>query len=280
MNEDSYYTTLGVDEDATQEEIKSAFRKLSKKHHPDTENGNVRKFQRINEAYQVLKDPEKRKEYDWKRKAGSQDTYGRGGSYSSSFGGYGHQVDPREFFDDFVEDFRRREKERKKKKRKVLHLYLDFEDVLKDQSYEVSNVYEHGKDSYTVEVPSGIENGSERKVDSNYNIWVRINVADPEEFDRRDGVDVWKRVEISPLRSIIGGKIEIKNPHGKKVTMKIPRGTKDGETFKISGHGIQSWNKENGDLFVDVEIGDLELTEEQIDKLQSFVEKRGWNTAN
>jgi curved DNA-binding protein len=266
MSEKSYYDILGVSKDATQEEIKTAFRKLSKKHHPDTKGGDVQTFQEINEAYQILSDPKKREEYD--RKQSPEDWF-----TSPEF-----TVDPEEFFTDFVQDFKQKSRRRKKRRKKVLHLYLDFEDILETQRYEVSNGYKYGEDSYTVEIPSGAESGYEKSVDSTYNIFVRVHVNEPKEFDRREGTDVWKTVKVSPLRSVVGGEVTIENPHGKKISVKIPRGTKNGETFKVSGHGVQSWNKENGDLFVAVEIGESNLNEEQIDGLQSFLKEKGWNT--
>jgi DnaJ-class molecular chaperone len=270
MSEKSYYDILGVDKDATQEEIKTAFRKLSKKHHPDTKGGDVQTFQKINEAYQVLSDPEKREEYDREKSSGDW--------FQGYSAGPKHHVDPEEFFTDFVQDFKQRSRRRKKRKKKVLYLYLDFEDILETQKYEVSNGYKYGKNSYTVEIPSGAESGYEKNVDPAYNIFVRAHVNEPKEFDRRDGTDIWKTVKVSPLRSVIGGEVTVENPHGKKINVKVPRGTKNGETFKISGHGVQSWNKENGDLFVTIEIGESNLSDEQIDDLQSFLKEKGWNT--
>lgn len=129
-----YYKILGVPEDASPEEIRAAFHKLAHKYHPD-KGGDPEKFKEINEAYQVLSDPQKRAEYDRMRKMGFEREEMPGFEWIWRETPFGFDFDIDEIFDEFFGfGFKRERKEKKKGEDIEIEVTLDLEDTLKDKN--------------------------------------------------------------------------------------------------------------------------------------------------
>lgn len=269
-----YYQTLGVKKDATDAELKSAYRKLAREYHPDVAKDKAAaeaKFKEINEAYQVLGDKNKRKQYDQFGHAafgkganpnsgqgfGSGgfggagfDPFGQGGfSWSSSgaqgdFGG----VDP---FDIFEQVFGFRGFGGQRKARSYSYeMQIDFEDSVRgfEKTIEVN-----GK-KLKVKVPPGVDTGTQIKYEGQGeqptreqiapgDLYVVINVKPHKEI-QRDGYNTISEQTISISMAALGGKIDIKVVDQNSKTafttksLKIPEGTQPNTQFRLRGYGM------------------------------------------
>lgn len=286
----NYYEILGVDENASQEEIKKAYRNLAKKHHPDSEDGNSEKFKEINEAHKVLKDKESRKKYD--RKMGKSSNGGSfhgedpfGETFSGSSDSWtqvdfdlGDMSGGRMSMDDIFEEFSKKRSRYKSQNRsksrptqRSLKITLPFGESLKDTKRRISisgNMKE-------VTIPGGVYSGWTKKIDKEKNVVLMVDVEDPPEdqFYKRKKFDLYKRIKLSALRAIVGVKIRIKNVYGQKIEVKIPKGTEPGELFKISDEGIKFKNKK-GDMYLRVDYHIPDLNDKECEELKSIVNKK------
>jgi DnaJ-class molecular chaperone len=243
-----YYEVLGVGKNATPDEIKQAYRKLAREHHPDMakegdKEAAEKRFKEINEAYQVLGDTEKRKMYDQYGHAGvgaGAQGYGNGASgfgnggqwgpftytYSTGgagganpFGGFGQsngeEFDPFDVFEDFF-GFRGFGGQRKPRKGKNLYyeMPLDFKDAVCGIEKEVT--VESGK--VTIKIPQGVRNGTELRFAEKGmpglqgvpagDLFITLRVKTPAEF-AIDGDNVYSEVSIDFVTAILGGSLEI-----------------------------------------------------------------------
>lgn len=260
-----YYKTLGLDKKATTEEIKKAYRKLARKYHPDLNPDNAEatlNFQRINEANEVLSDPEKRKKYDqygkdWEhadefekarraqstrqqRSRASQPTGDFSDFFESMFGGSargGRQVKFR------GEDFR-------------ATLELPLLQALKTQKQTLTV---NGK-SIRITIPAGIENGQTIKIPRhggpglnggpNGDLYITFSITDHPDF-KRLGNDLYTTVELDLYKAVLGGDLVVNTLDG-KVKLKVKPETQNGEQVKLTGKGFPVYKKEGafGDLYI------------------------------
>ncbi len=262
-----HYTVLGIPRTASAEDIKKAYRKLARKHHPDLNPNNAdakKKFQEINEANEVLSDPESRKKYDqygdqWKhaeqfeqakREQGSrQQASGQGGSpfgaggmdeedlFSSMFGGRGRQVKFR------GQDYQ-------------TELRLDAEAAYTTHK-QTLNV--NGK-SIRITVPAGVENEQSIRIPGqggpgvnggpNGDLYLTFFVAPHPRF-KRVGKDLYLTQELDLSTAMLGGEITVDTMDG-KVKLKVAPETQPGTKVKLKGKGFPVYKQEGqfGDLFV------------------------------
>jgi curved DNA-binding protein len=264
-----YYQTLGLDKKAKQEDVKKAYRKLARKHHPDL-NPNDKdaqaNFQRINEANNVLSDPEKRKKYDqygkeWEhaeefekaKRAQSSSSRGTRSSQSagdfsdffeSMFGGGsqgGRQVKYR------GEDFR-------------ASLELSLLDAYKTHK-QTLNI--NGK-SIRITIPAGIENGQTIKISGhggaglnsgpNGDLYITFVIGKHPNF-RRLGNDLYASSELDLYKAVLGGELTIDTLDG-KVKLKVKPETQNGSQVKLKGKGFPVYKKNGvfGDLYITYSI--------------------------
>ncbi len=263
-----YYKVLGLDKKATASDIKKAYRKLARKHHPDL-NPNDKKaeesFKKINEANEVLSNPENRKKYDahgkdWKhadeiekarKQQQSQQSYQRqqtgdfgGGDYSdffeSMFGGQGRQGGSVKYRgQDFNAD-----------------LNLDIKDVYKTHKRTL-NV--NGK-SIRLTIPAGVKNGQVIKVKGQGgegvnngpkgDLIIRFSVENSTQF-KRDKNNLYSTVDVDLYVAILGGEITVDTFEG-KVKLKVKPETQTGTKVKLKGKGFPVYKKEGefGDLYI------------------------------
>ncbi|NII85570.1 MULTISPECIES: DnaJ C-terminal domain-containing protein [unclassified Pedobacter] len=273
-----YYKILDLKKDATPEDIKKAYRKLARKHHPDLNPNNEeanKKFQQINEANEVLSDPEKRKKYDkygkdWQhadqldaqqqqqRQYQSQGGgYGGGSSYSGGFGG----EDFSEFFSSMFGGGGRSSR----------NSPFKGQDYNADLQLNLLDAYTTHKQTLTVNgkqvritIPAGVENGQKIKLPGYGapgvnngppgDLFIKFNIKDDPKFKRK-GNDIYIQEEIDVYKAVLGGEKIVETLNG-KVKLKVPEGTQPGATLRLKGKGFPVYKKENqfGDLYINWQV--------------------------
>ena len=280
-----YYKILGVDKAASEEDIKKAYRKLARKHHPDLNPNDKeahKKFQQINEANEVLSDPEKRKKYDqygkdWQHadqfeQARRQQQYqhaGNGGQgFSGDFGG--------EDFSDFFSSLfgggggrsRTRAGFRGQDYQAELHLGLRDAATTHQQTLTVN-----GK-NIRITIPAGVENGQKIKLKGhggagvnggpNGDLYITFAIADHPQF-KRLGNDLHTTVDLDLFTAVLGGELTVETLTG-KVNVKVKPETQNGTKIKLKGKGFPVYKQEgeHGDLYITYSIKiPTNLTERQ-----------------
>ncbi len=284
MQYKDYYEILGVAKDASDKDIKNAYRKLAKKYHPDLNQGDEQaseKLKEVNEAFEVLSDKDKRQkydqfgsEYDFSHGANfdpSQYGYG-GGSYTYTSGGSGDFSD---FFNmvfgrdaaskggifdgvDFGDIFGGKPggtRTARPKTRYNMDLSLSLEEAYKGGERSVGvNI---GGQSKTVKIkwPSGITNGKKIKVNGkphgvDGDIYVTISVYSDFEID---GNNLTKTISIFPWEAYFGTEKTVKTLEG-TIKYKVPAKIQSGQQIKISGKGFKDMKNNKGDLYIKVQI--------------------------
>jgi len=265
-----YYKILGIDKTALPKDIKSAYRKLARKYHPDLNPNDKdanKNFQQINEANEVLSDPEKRKKYDqygkdWqhadefeKQKQNQQQGYGSGGS---GFSG-GQQGDFSDFFESMFGGAAGGSRRRQAKYR--------GEDFNAELKLELIDAFTTQKQTLTVNgakiritIPAGIENGQTIKIPGhggpginggpNGDLYITFSIANPDKI-KRSGDNLYTTVDLNLYTAVLGGEITIDTLSG-QVKLKVAPETQNGSKIKLKGKGFPVYKKEGqfGDLYV------------------------------
>lgn len=300
-----YYKVLGINKNATADEIKKAYRKLARQHHPDLNPNNAQTeklFQQINEANEVLSDPEKRKKYDqygndWKhadqfeeaRK--QQQTSGRNGGGNpfgaggNPFGGGSFTGDDGDFSDFFSSMFGNRGGGGRQAK-------FRGQDFRASVQLNLSEVYETHKKTFTINgkniritVPAGIENGQEIKIAGygapgsnggpNGDLYLSFEIKNDTSFIRK-GNDLYKDVTINLYKAVLGGEEMIDTLSG-KVKMKIAPETQNGTKVRLKGKGFPVYKKEGsfGDLYLSYHIDiPTQLTTKEKELFEQLAKER------
>lgn len=269
-----YYKILDLKKDASTEDIKKAYRKLARKHHPDLNPNNEeanKKFQQINEANEVLSDPEKRKKYDkygkdWqhadqldaqeqqRRQYQSQGGGYGGNSYSGGFGG--------EDFSDFFSSMFGGGGGRSSR-----NSPFKGQDYNADLQLNLLDAYTTHKQTLTVDgkqvritIPAGVENGQKIKLPGYGapgvnngppgDLFIKFNITDDPKFKRK-GNDIYIQEEVDLYTAVLGGEKIVETLNG-KVKLKIPEGTQPDTTLRLKGKGFPVYKKDNqfGDLYI------------------------------
>ena len=286
----TYYDILGVKRDASQDDIKKAFRKLAAKYHPDA-GGDEAKFKEVSEAYTTLSDEKKRAEYDQMLMFGGMPGaggYGPGGgrtTYTTNFGG---GADWQTIFDsvrsgdgafggfDFSTLFggaaggaRGYQQSRPQKGNDTtLTVDVTFDEALKGVTKRVSfrSPGTGDEQTLTVKVPEGAYDGSKLRYrgrgengvagGARGDLVVTIRVGEHPLF-KRDGVaDIRMEVPVSMYEATLGATIDVPTPAGSTVRLKIPAGTQDGKTFRFKDLGANNIKRKGakGALYATVRV--------------------------
>ncbi len=287
MNKD-YYSVLGVKKTATAAELKSAYRKLAVEYHPDKNKSKdaEEKFKEINQAYEVLGNEQKRRQYD-QFGASAFENGGRGGA-GGPFGGFGGQQGPFSYtytsngqgFDfggfsdpfDIFEQFFGGGASAYGRRKPAYSLRIDFMEAVKGT---VKTVSMDGKNK-EIKVPAGVNEGSRIQ----FNDFEIILSVSPSPKFRREGYDIISDLKIPMSDAALGGVKEVETVDG-KVKLKIPQGTQPGTLIRIKGKGVKHVNSSNkGDHYVRVQIEiPTKLSSRQKELLQEFGEesrKKRW----
>ena len=309
-----YYKTLGVPRTATADEIKKAFRKLARKHHPDA-GGDEAKFKEINEAYEVLSDEKKRKIYDqygtgnpnqiphgWG--GGSvnvDDIFGNGGAGFGSWaeilesirrgeGAFGTNWD----FGNFSGFGGNRGPRPQKGQDMNVTLNVSFDEAFHGAQKRVTVRVPGKSESETldVKIPAGAVDGGRLRFRGRGGagqaggeagdllITTRI---DPHPYYTRDGADDVMDVPVSIAEAALGASVVVPAPDGTKVRVKIPAGTQDGSKLTVRGKGAPNVKGQgNGDLRIVVKVSvPRTMNEKQRQAMEDFLaatteEVRSW----
>ena len=269
-----YYKILGVSKSATDKKIKTAYRKLARKYHPDLNPDNKdaeKKFKEINEANEVLSVAEKRKKYnkygkDWKHGdeyEKAQQQQGRQSRQQSSQQGFSNEE-----YSDFFESmfggggssYRQSQSPKFKGQDYNAELHLHLKDVYTTQK-QVLTV--SGK-KIRLTIPAGVENGQLIKIKGkgglginngpNGDLYIKFIVDNHTEF-KREGDNLYRNVNLDLYTSILGGEITVDTFNG-KVKLKIMPETKNESKVKLKGKGFPMYKQEGkfGDLIITYHI--------------------------
>jgi curved DNA-binding protein len=261
-----YYSILGVEKTATQEEIKKAYRRLAAQHHPDR-GGNKEKFQEVQAAYDTLGDSEKRSQYDNHINGRFSFTGGVPPGFEDIFSAFGGSP-----FGDFFGQRSPRSRNR------VMNLQtsIDLKDAFLGKELVASITLPSGKEqTLNIKIPAGIHDGVTLRLagigdDTNPNIprgdiHLTIHVL-PDPVFQRNGDDLIRRVVITGVEAMLGKTIKVGTIDGKNLDVDIAPGTQPGTILAVQGHGMPNVNNNllRGRLLLEVSVQTLSnLTEEQ-----------------
>jgi len=283
-----YYQTLGVAKTATQDEIKSAFRKLARTHHPDMVKPKERaaaseRFKEINEAYEVLGDPEKRRQYDtlgadWERGAqtppgghpgaGRRHPAGAGAGRQEdvefNFGGTGFS----DFFEAFFGSGGRQAHHPFGSGRATgpsrgvdveADLMVPLEEALHGARRKITFQRTGGKpQNYEISIPAGVREGQRIRLGGQGeagtqggpagDLYLNVRLAPHPDF-QVEGADLNYEMELPPWQAVLGGEVTVPTMDG-SVKLKLPAGSQPGQRFRLKSHGMPKPGGDRGDMYV------------------------------
>jgi curved DNA-binding protein len=288
MEYKDYYRILGVDRNASQKEIKQAYRKLARQYHPDVNPGDKTaeaRFKEINEAHEVLSDPEKRKKYDqlgsqwqsWQRMGGRpQDfdwsqwfapgtgprvQYGTVEDLEEMFGGMGGFSD---FFESIFGGMGPGQRAGTARPRRGRDVETEVEITLEEACQGTVRVVEKDSRRLEVKIPPGVETGSRVRVRGEGapgtvggqagDLYLRVKVLPHSTFERR-GDDLYHDLPVDLYDAILGTEVRVPTLKG-AVLLKIPPETQNGRIFRLAGQGMPKVKDpaQRGDLYVKVQV--------------------------
>lgn len=285
-----FYKVLGVSKDAAQADVKKAYRKLARKHHPDQNPGDSaaeQKFKDVTEAYTVLADPEQREQYDAIRAMGSGARFSAGsaggpggptggaGGFEDMFGGLFNQgagtsrgrtrystggFDTSDLPPEFADLFGAGggfQPPPSKGADVTATTSISFGGSIKGTTVGLRN--SRGEVTQ-VRIPAGVKDGQKIRVRGkgqsgpagNGDLLVTVKVK-PHEFFAREGNNIRVHVPVTFPEAALGAQVEVPTLSGDTVTVKVPGGTPSGRTLRVRGKGVSS-SKSTGDLLVTIDV--------------------------
>lgn len=237
-----YYQTLGVARNATDEEIKKAFRKLAMKHHPDR-GGDERKFKEINEAYDILGDPAKRQQYD-------------NPQVRININGNPFQGGPGPFnFDSIFEMFgaRMHPRNQQAQRNQRISIWISLEDAVTGGPRTVSMHSAAGHTALEINIPPGINDNENVRypglAPGGHDLIVNFRVHGHPVW-QRDGQDIYTEKGLDFWQLIMGTDIDVVDLHGKTLKLTVPPRSRPGTMLRARGCGVRREGHAPGDLFI------------------------------
>jgi curved DNA-binding protein len=286
MEYKDYYKVLGVSKTANQEEIRKAYRALAIKLHPDKNQGDNKaeeRFKEVNEAYEVLGDPEKRKKYDqlgndwkqyqeagqgayeWSGYQGAQPgTGGRAyyqGNYEDIFGGEGDFSD---FFNAFFGNVGSHGNTRKRAGARGQDLSTELEVTLEEAFKGTSRILGIDDQKIRIKLKPGVHDGQELRIKGkggkgvgageSGDIYLKIKIVPGPDYYLK-GKDIIYTVPVDVYTAILGGKIEVETLAG-RFSVPVPKGSQNGRRLRLKGKGMPVYdqNEQNGDLYLQINV--------------------------
>ncbi|MBY6195995.1 DnaJ C-terminal domain-containing protein [Vibrio hangzhouensis] len=296
MSKRDYYSVLGVSKGASEKEIKKAYKRLAMKYHPDKNPGDTAaeaSFKEVKEAYEVLTDSDKRRQYDQFGHAafegggfgghgghsggGFEDIFGdafrhRGGGFGG--GGFGG-------FEDIFSQARggRGRTRAQKGQDHEFTLTVDFVDAVQGAEKVVELPINGEQKKINVKIPAGIKDGEKIRFSGKGGPGINggpagdllLSIATrAHAYLERDGNDLICNTKVDMVTAALGGEAEV-NVLDSRFKLKIPAGTQTGRKFKMTGKGVTSRKGETGDLLVKIQVETpTNLTEKQRELLEQF----------
>jgi curved DNA-binding protein len=310
MEYKDYYKTLGVERDASEKEIKKAFRKLARQHHPDVNPDDPKaeeRFKEINEAYEVLSDPDKRSKYDrlgsdwqrWQRSGQPGDfdwgQYATGGPGDRVHVRYGTPEDLQDIFgggspfsDFFSQIFGgmggapgaggyqyQMQPQRGRDYEQAIEITLQ-------EAYRgTSRVLQRDGQRLEIQIPAGAKTGTRVRVSGeggagaaggpSGDLYLRVTVQPDPRFERRSD-DLYATVNADLYTMVLGGEVKVPTMTG-EVALTVPSGTQNGRTFRLRGKGMPRLRnpEQHGDLYAKVEVQlPTRLTDRQLELFEEL----------
>ncbi len=297
MDYKDYYKVLGVSKTASQDEIKKAFRKLAMKYHPDKNSGDKTaeaKFKEVNEAHEVIGDPEKRRKYDelgsnWNAYQQGGQTGGGGfdwGKYQQQYGGQGGQTYSTNFgdfsgafggggggFSDFFEAFfggagsgftGGKQRGGKRQQLKGDDMQAELPIRLEDAYNGAETIFEVGGQKIKLKIKKGAYDGQTLKLAGkgypghnngpNGDLLLTLKLQKHPLYNRIDD-DLYMDLPLDIFTAVLGGKLDVTTLKG-KIKITIPPETSNGKTLRLGGLGMPKYGKDSqhGDLFVKIDL--------------------------
>lgn len=264
----NHYETLGVSENASAEEIKSAFKRLAKQHHPDM-GGEQVKFQQISDAYTTLKDPNSRAHYDHTLRNPQPQFQGnpfgqRSGNPFEFHFNFGGGPDPMSaFHDQFFNQFGFATRQQPRNRNLRVSIDLDFLETINNTKKVINYRTSNSNETIEIEIPAGIENGNVftiqgRGDDANTsiprgNLDIVINVKPHNRF-LRINENIIEDLTIDCFQAITGVSLPIILPSGKFIELNIPAGTQNNSQFGITDEGFPRGHGTRGKYIAKINI--------------------------
>ena len=290
---EDFYKILELNESASPDEIKAAYRRLAKVHHPDLNRGNASSealFKKINEANDTLGDPQKRAHYDQQRKfggGGQANPFGQshgfpGQEFHFNFGGQPFE----EMFNQFFGGAHPFARQQPRNRDYQFNINISLEDAFAGKSMPVSFDAHGNNTSITVNIPAGIENGArmryqgqgERHVPNAPpgDLYITVMINDHPVFQRH-AHHLHTNMKVDAVGAMLGIQQDLQTIDGSMLNVSVPAGTQHGATLRVQSYGmpVQHNSKHRGDLYIHVElITPTNLTENQRDMLQEIQRQR------
>ncbi|HLH68091.1 MAG TPA: DnaJ C-terminal domain-containing protein [Candidatus Dormibacteraeota bacterium] len=276
-----YYEVLGVPRTADEQQIKAAFRRLAMRYHPDRNPGDpsaAERFKEINEAYAVLSDPEKRRQYDrfgpdWQRFQGAGE--GSGAPFGGVHVEY-RDLSPEDlddlfggespfgslFHDLFGSGFRRPDTGARGSDVEA-EVWISLEEAFTGGSRTVETKGRRGHRLVQVEIPAGVRDGTRLRVAGQGergpagragDLYLRVRIR-PHPTFRREGDDLHVRVPVPLDVAILGGEVLVPTLAGRQVALRVPAGSQNGSRLRLRGLGMPSLRDgRRGDLYAELDL--------------------------
>ena len=283
MAKRDYYEILGVPRTATKDQIRTSYRKLARKYHPDVNKdvGATGKFKEATEAYEVLSDPQKRKTYDQFGHAGpgagAPGGGGWGGARPGGAAGRGGQVDFEDLFgrggdspfmgmglDDIMDALgagRRRKPARRQGEDVEYEVALDFLQAVRGMTATLRVQREQSPETLEVKIPAGVKDGARIRLRGQGqpgrgepgDLYIKVKVR-PHAYFRREGDDIYIEVPVSVSEACLGARVDVPTIDG-MTTVTIPPCTSSAKRLRLRGKGAPCGSGgERGDQYIEVRI--------------------------
>jgi DnaJ-class molecular chaperone len=284
---DDPYKILGLSKSAAESEIKSAYRKLAKKHHPDMHPDDPKmadKFKEISAAYMVLSDPDLKRRYDaGEIDANGQETAkfryeyagGRGGPGRAGFGFDFNNFDPQDIFNEFFSSGRGQRRQQGPVKGGDRHysIKVDFLDAANGMTQRIT--MPSGK-TLDVRIPAGIESGKQIRLKGQGHdspngaaagdALIEVSVR-PHQFFERDDSDIRIEVPVTLYEAVLGAKVEVPTIDG-TVSMTIPKNSDSGTVLRLKGRGLnKDKSSDRGDQYIKIRIALPANTDPELERV-------------
>ena len=280
MDYKDYYKTLGVERNASEDDIRKAYRKLAMKYHPDRNPNDKQaeeRFKEINEAYQVLSDTTKRAHYDrlgsdysnWQQRGApgdfNWDQYGGfPGGVRVDYGDLDDILGGAGGFSDFFRTIFGRSAEgagtgTRTRARQQPQGYQQELAITLDEAYHgTTRLLQTDGKQKQVRIPAGVRTGSKVRVagagPNGLDLYLIVDVQDDKRFERR-GNDLYTTATVGLFTAVLGGEAEVETLSG-KIKLNVPAGTQPEQVFRLGGRGMPNVKnaEEKGDLYVRLKV--------------------------